>query len=87
MRFHSSKERQEPLTLVLEPWGEDYTVLPGDEIEIIPGSSVISDIDFESDCIQVWIEGCPGLAHFKVLVNGRKVDCGYGREHTNGKWG
>ncbi len=33
--FDNDQSRKDPLVLHIEPWGEDYTLLPGDRCELV----------------------------------------------------
>lgn len=93
MIVHVSKDRP-PITFVIEPWGRDITALPGDEFEIIPCEyMVVGETDIDNTSMTIWLEYkdkrpefnfCD--AEFKATVNGKAVDCGHNREHSDGRW-
>src|SRR5688500_2888853 len=82
------------VTLVVEPWGADYTLHPGETVLIM----VVDDepLAYPSlgvepgDSMSLFIEGLTALdpsgASYQVMANGRVVSCGYQRPAT-GNWG
>ena len=70
----------EPRTLYLEPWGEDYVMMPKDEFEIVeqnPNENFHFQIDFNDD-ILVWAEG-QNDAYPRVYLKGEELLCGHNR--------
>ena len=68
------------VTLRLEPWGEDYGMLPDDTFEIIAknvGKDFYFQIDFGED-IKVWAEG--QVVEIGVYQNQKLLQCGHNRE-------
>ncbi len=64
----------------LEPWGEDYGMLPGDEFEIVAedvDETFYFHIDYFDKGIKVWVEG--GGDYPSVYQNGERVYCGHNR--------
>lgn len=69
-----------PKTLYLEPWGEDYGMMPDDEFEIIESEAnenFYFHIDFNDD-ILVWANGQPD-AYPRVYSKGKELLCGHNR--------
>jgi len=67
------------IILWLEPWGEDYGMLPNDEFEII-AKNVSKDFYFQVDFgedIKVWAEG--QITDIGVYKNNELLSCGYKR--------
>jgi len=69
----------------VEPWGADYTLLPGERIEIVvidcAASTWFNVVEHEmATC--VWIEGT-GIdlmaLKFEVYQNGKRIQCGDNR--------
>jgi hypothetical protein len=78
-KIEFSNRRSEPHVVAVEPWGEDYTLLPGEALEVVafgeaaaPWFHVV-----ESDGVsQVY---CEQAALFKVLQAGVELECGHNR--------
>jgi hypothetical protein len=67
-------DSKKPKTLYLEPWGEDYRMMPNEEFEIIE-SEADEDFHFQiniNDDILVWAEG-QNDAYPRVYVKGRRI--------------
>ncbi len=78
-RLQVLNQTVKPRTVWVEPWGEDFTVLPGDRLEIIahngseaPGFSVVEG----SVSTEVFLEAA---SSFEALHNGTRVQCGFNR--------
>jgi len=70
-----------PLTISLEPWGEDYTLRAKEAVEIITedcGQDFHFSIVYEVDYIAVYAEGNDN-EYPRVYKNGEEVECGYNR--------
>jgi hypothetical protein len=64
----------------VEPWGEDYTLRPGEQLEIIArgGASPPWFHVVESDGVtSVYVEG--DGEDFAVWQDGRRIECGHNR--------
>ena len=75
-----TNDSEERKTLVLEPWGEDYGMMPHDTFEIIEKEAeegFYFHIDF-GEYITVYAEG-PGNALPRVYQNGEELECGHNR--------
>jgi hypothetical protein len=73
-------QRDRLLTIMLEPWGEDYWIQPGDEFEFVPESpkegfyfAVVEHTDY----VAIYAEG--GCGYVAVLSVGQKIECGHNR--------
>jgi hypothetical protein len=75
-----SNQTKQPRIVWVEPWAEDFTLLPGEELEIVcrgdteqPWFCVVEN----QDSTQVYVEsgGYPD-----VLQNGQRLKCGYNRQ-------
>ena len=75
-----TNDSEEQKTLVLEPWGEDYGMMPHDTFEIIEheaGEDFYFHIDF-GEYITVYAEGSGGI-YPRVYQNGEELECGHNR--------
>ncbi len=66
--------------VAVEPWGNDYTLLPGEELEIL----AFSDSALPWIHVVVW-EGtsqvyCQDSADFRVFQKGVELQCGHNRQ-------
>jgi hypothetical protein len=83
-RFRSKidvwNQRQVPLLVYVEPWANDYTLLPGEELEIVAfGGKQMPQfciVESESAC-QVY---CNETDDFQVFGNGIELQCGHQRQ-------
>lgn len=78
-----SNERREPLTVWLEPWGEDYTLLPDETFDVV-AEGASPDFYFDMACnekdVLVYAEGdCTCVF---VLRDGDALECGHNRERS-----
>lgn len=79
VKIKVSNDFSEPITLILEPWGADFGMLPKDEFEIIAENAdkeFCFHIIFNKD-IQVYAEGqsdYPG-----IYQNGKELETGHNR--------
>ena len=75
-------DRANPHVLWIEPWGEDYTLLPGQELKVtVTSSKSNTDPPFEL----VETEGntqiyCDLREYPKIFVDECSVECGYNRQ-------
>lgn len=63
-----------------EPYCEDYTLLPGESLEILARDELEQPwfhLDQRGDCVQVWIE--VGSSDYDVVQNGIRLECGHQR--------
>ncbi len=74
---------------MLEPWGEDYTVLPRHSLEFRQQDADegfywgfhMVDVDGEGPCGQLYVEGSRG-AWVRVFEDGSEVRCSFNRAHS-----
>jgi hypothetical protein len=75
-----TNERTIFVTLWLEPWGEDYGMLPGDTFEVV-AADVGQDFYFhlvnEEKGVKVYAEGDVGQV--SVHLEGAELTCGHNR--------
>jgi hypothetical protein len=81
-KIEVSNETKEPRIVWLEPWAEDYTLLPNEELQILAHS--------ESE--QPWFHVVVGEKHTQVYLqtgdmaevfqNGNPLSCGHKREEA-----
>ncbi len=75
-----SNRRTSPQAVVVEPWANDYTLLSGEELEII----AFGDAEMPWFHVVEW-DGtsqiyCEETAVFKVVQNGVEIECGHNRQ-------
>lgn len=80
-RFKVTNDRRAPITLLIEPWGEDYTLLSGETFGIVAEHS--SDaFEFHwvvgEEMTQVYAEGDRD-ATVAVYDGERQLECGHNR--------
>lgn len=84
-RLRITNDKTTPLTIWVEPWGRDYTLLPAESCDLTPvdtdGESYLHALWGEGDAI-VYAEGDWG----EVLVqqDGVELQCGHNRQGTAG---
>jgi hypothetical protein len=88
MYAHCSKlgvanSRKTPLVVAVEPWANDYTLFPGEELVIVAFSDRavpwFNVVEWENST-QVYPEDA---ADFKVFQGGRELECGHNRQTEN----
>jgi len=71
-----------PIVIIIEPWANDYCILPEETFEITALSDKM-DVDFyfhvvySEKQIDVWAEG--HCDDFSVMLNGQELECGHNR--------
>ncbi|MAT72625.1 MAG: hypothetical protein CMJ58_24340 [Planctomycetaceae bacterium] len=75
-------DRPRPHIVWIEPWGEDYTMLPKEKLV---ASTMVSDTDQGPWFAMVETDGNTQLYvergdYPEVLIDGAKVDCGHNRQ-------
>lgn len=71
-------DSDKPKILYLEPWGEDYGMMPHDKFEIIEekaNEDFYLQVIFNKD-ILVWAEG-QNDAYPRVYLHGKELVCGH----------
>ncbi len=85
VKIKVSNDFPEPITLWLEPWAEDYRMMPKDEFEII-AKNVEEDfyfyVVFDKDKI-ISAEG--QVTDIGIYQNGKLLECGHNREKSEEK--
>ena len=77
-RVHSNMEV--PHVIAVEPWGADYTLLPGESLEVIAtGEEVAPSFELVAwdECSQVY---CNDASTYEVMQNGIAIFCGHNRQ-------
>jgi hypothetical protein len=72
--------RKAPQVVAVEPWANDYTLLPDEKLEVIAlGKSAVPwFVIVESDgATQIY---CEDTDSFKVLQGERELECGHQRQ-------
>lgn len=81
--FSFCNRQAKPHVVAVEPWGEDFTLLPGESLEILAMSESVQP-SFEvvewADCSQVY---CNDAADFKVMQGGVQLECGHKRRQIS----
>jgi hypothetical protein len=76
--------RKAPQVVAVEPWGNDYTLLPDEELEVIAfGDSAVpwfNVVEWDG-ATQVY---CYGTVDFKVVQGDRELECGHQRQAEPG---
>ncbi len=79
-----SNRRDAPQVVAVEPWAEDFTLMPGEELVVIAyGSEAVPwfHIVEWNGTSQVY---CEGSASFEVLQDGVRLECGHNRQPEPG---
>ena len=75
-----SNSRTVPRIVAVEPWADDYTLLPGEELVVIAyGKNTVPwfyIVEWD-DTTQVY---CQETADFKVMQGERELECGHNRQ-------
>jgi hypothetical protein len=81
-----SNETKSPRLIAVEPWGEDYTLLPNEELEIrVLGTETTFHMIESTEFTQVFFQHTAVHDSAKVysVWNGdEKIKCGHNREHN-----
>jgi hypothetical protein len=69
-----------PQVVIVEPWANDYTLLPGEKLEIVAfGETAVpwfNVVEWDGTT-QVY---CEDTADFRVVQGGQKLECGHQRQ-------
>jgi hypothetical protein len=79
-RLGVSNSRDKPQIVAVEPWADDYTLLPGEELEIVAsghGKVPWFHVVEWDGTSQVY---CEETDDFKVVQNGVELKCGRNRQ-------
>ncbi len=72
-----------PRVVFVEPFGEDFTLLPGESLDVVARGSRGEELPYFQvwetvDTSSVWIEG--DFREYDVLQGGIKLECGHQRQ-------
>jgi hypothetical protein len=84
-RILITNDSDKPLLISLEPWGEDYTLVSKEEVEIIAGNcgeDFYFNVVYYNDFVAVYVEGGKGDEYPRVYSKGIELSCGYNREFS-----
>jgi hypothetical protein len=77
-----SSDRTVPVTVWVEPWGRDYTLLPGDEYRFTAvgaGQGFYFHVSWQEKDMLLYAEGtCEDVAVHEGVV---ELPCGHKRQH------
>lgn len=78
--IHLTNTRTSPMVVSIEPWGEDYTLLPGETVQMVAiGSSPASYVHLlENGFMAVYAEG--DCTEILVYQDGTQLECGHQRQ-------
>jgi hypothetical protein len=83
-KFGVWNARKVPLVVAVEPWANDYTLLPDEKLEIIAFSDTavpwFNVVEWDGTT-QVY---CEDTADFKVVKGGLELECGHQRQAEPG---
>jgi hypothetical protein len=80
-----SNQRKKPQIIAIEPWAMDYTLLPGEELEVIAwGDEAVPRFHVVEwdDTSQLY---CEEAVDFRVVQNGLELKCGHRRQPKRGE--
>lgn len=86
-KIEYTNESGKPVTLWVEPWAWDYTLLPKENLllKVVSGKSGnnIWLSFFHGECsVQIYVEGDTEIEEILVESKGKKIECGYQREFS-----
>ena len=79
-RLTIGNERKQVLQLMLEPWGEDYWMKPGETFDLIPdkpSESFHFAVAYFDSYVAAYAEG--GCEYVRVHCHGLLLECGHQR--------
>lgn len=79
-RIKVTNDQKTFITLWLEPWGEDYGMLPEDEFEIVSENideTFYFHIEYFDKGINVYVEGNGDYPY--IYYKGEELSCGHNR--------
>ena len=80
-RIKVTNHRATFVTLWLEPWGEDYGMLPGDEFDVVAadaGDDFYFHLTSEDRDMKLYAEG--DVREVTVYNGGAELSCGHNRQ-------
>src|SRR5262245_54840965 len=79
-KLGGSNSRGKPQVVAVEPWGSDYTLLPGEELSVVAFGDLAVPwfhiVEWDSTT-QVY---CEDTADFKVMQGDRELECRHNRQ-------
>jgi hypothetical protein len=82
-KFVIENKRQVPHEVHVEPWANDYTLMPGEELEVLAFGANSTPwfyaVEWEG-ASQIY---CNDSNNFKVLQNGIELECGHNRQENS----
>lgn len=84
-RILITNDSDKQLLILLEPWGEDYTLLAKEEVEIVARDcreDFYFNVVYYNDFVAVYAEGGKGDEYPRVYKKGVELKCGYNREFS-----
>ena len=79
-----SNSGSKPRVVAVEPWANDYTLLPGEELEIVAFGNAQSPWFYVVEWGWASQAYCNETADFKVVQNGVELRCGHNRQPEAG---
>jgi len=79
-KFQAHNHKTVPHVVAVEPWGADYTLLPGESLEVVAfGGEVAPSFELVewNDSSQVY---CNDASTYEVMQNGAVIPCGHNRQ-------
>lgn len=76
--------RSAPQVIVVEPWAPDYTLLPGEKLQIVALSETTPQWFEIEVCEGTTRVSCEDSDDFKVLQSERELECGHQRQVQSG---
>lgn len=80
VRIGISNGSDRPRIVCIEPWGEDYTLLPQETLELISwgASKPYFILNESNEVTRVWLEG--DIEGYEVTQNASRIHCGHQRQ-------
>jgi hypothetical protein len=78
--FTYRNDTARPIVVFVEPWGADYTAMPGQQLRVLAQGEGDARPHFElhqsEDGVQLW---CESSCAYEVFMDGIEVECGHNR--------
>ena len=75
-----SNRRDAPQVVAVEPWADDFTLMPGEELEIVAYSDSAAPWFFVVEWKGTSQIYCNETDDFEVLQGGVRLECGHNRQ-------
>ena len=75
-----SNRRDAPQVVAVEPWADDFTIMPGEELEVIAYGHCSAPWFFVVEWEGTSQVYCNDTDDFEVLQDGIRLECGHGRQ-------